>query len=70
MTKVKIEGCAHDSFAYELVNVAGINHKIAVLRCSDCGQAIGTFVPEVPDAINRLAQGINALYEEVKKIPH
>lgn len=68
MTQKKIENCAHCSFQYETVTASGVN--VAIIRCSECGEAIGAFLPQLPDALNKLAQGLTTLYDEVKKLPH
>ena len=64
------QNCKHTSFTCEEVNTVGSNLKIAVIRCSDCGEAIGAFPSDMPANINRLINDADRLYKEIRKLPH
>ena len=61
MPQKKIENCTHGSFCCETVNATGSNLKIAIIRCTDCGEAIGAFLPQLPDALNRLGEKLDVI---------
>ena len=67
MQKVKIEGCAHGSFACEHVDVKNVKGSVAIIRCADCGVAIGAFNPEQID-VNSLLLEFILCHTEAAKI--
>jgi hypothetical protein len=68
-TMINERGCKHRSFNCEQVDATGSNIKIAIVRCATCGVAIGAFLPQVPNALNVLGEGIEAVREDIKKLP-
>ena len=60
------EPCKHASFAYEEAvarRTDGTSIKIGVVRCSDCGIAIGAFLPQVLDKLNSINAAVSWLPE-------
>jgi transcription elongation factor Elf1 len=56
--------CAHAAFSCSLESATGSNMQIAIIRCTDCGEAIGAFLPQIPDAINSLNEKIDYLIKK------
>jgi hypothetical protein len=65
MREAKIKNCAHTSFSCELENVTGIRIKIPVIRCTDCGMAIGVLWAQIPDALNAIGEKLDAILKKV-----
>jgi len=64
------QSCKHTSFSSEQANVAGINTKIGIVRCTQCGTAIGVLYPQVPDAFNALCEKLDVLQKAIQNLQH
>jgi transcription elongation factor Elf1 len=60
--------CKHKLFSLETTTVNGLNCKIGIVRCSQCGTAIGAFIPQVLDALNAIGGKLDALQESIKRL--
>jgi len=61
------QGCTHGYFRSEVAMVDG-NVPIQIIRCSQCGTAVGAIDARIPDALNEIGMGINKLGEMVSAI--
>lgn len=61
MKKKTVKDCAHESFDCEKVSVEGFRYKLAVVRCKDCGEAVGVFIADLPTAINSIGRKIDGI---------
>jgi hypothetical protein len=61
--------CKHLSFHYEEAKLQrnGIEFNIAIIRCTNCGTAIGTFIPNFFD-FNELGRGIETVLKDIRAI--
>jgi transcription elongation factor Elf1 len=57
--------CTHKSFACEQVDAAGSNIKIGIVRCTQCGKAIGTLYPQVPNVLNAIGEKLDAVLKRL-----
>jgi len=60
--------CTHKSFSSEQVDVSGANIKIGIIRCSQCGAAIGVLYPQAPAVLNAIGEKLDVLQKEVQKL--
>lgn len=60
--------CKHRSFSYETVAATGASIGIGIVRCGECGMAIGAFIPQTPDALNVLSRQIDELKKDIRRL--
>jgi hypothetical protein len=60
--------CKHRSFSYENITATGANIKLGIVRCSQCGTAIGAFIPQVPDALNGISEKLDNLKKDIQRL--
>jgi dissimilatory sulfite reductase (desulfoviridin) alpha/beta subunit len=70
MPEKRDANCAHGSIKCETVDATGANIKITVVRCTHCGEAIGAFLPQLPDTLNRLGEKLDAIQEDIQNLRH
>jgi len=62
------QNCKHTSFACEQSKATGVNFEIGIVRCSQCGTAIGVLYPQVPTALYALGEKLDALQKTVQNL--
>jgi hypothetical protein len=62
--------CKHKLFVIEKATVSSLNCSIGIVRCSQCGTAIGSLYPQMPDALNAIGFKLDNLLEAIQKLPH
>jgi len=65
------ENCAHESFVVEFVNATGTNKgvlalEVPIVRCTDCGKAIGSFLP--PSMLDGVKGRLDSLEKAVQSL--
>ena len=64
------QNCKHTSFSTEQGDATGANIKIGIVRCSQCGTAIGALYPQALIALSALGDKLDAIQQEIKKLQH
>jgi transcription elongation factor Elf1 len=59
------QSCVHTLFSYEEAKPLGANRKIGIVRCNQCGTAIGVFLPEIAAALEVINQKLDDLQHRI-----
>jgi hypothetical protein len=60
------QACTHVVFSYEEVKPVGTNRTIGIVRCSQCGTAIGAFLLETANALTVINQKLDDLQSRIR----
>jgi hypothetical protein len=61
MNESKASACTHTLFTCELADVTNIPTQIGIVRCSECGTAIGVIYPQIMNAFNTIGYKLDAI---------
>jgi transcription elongation factor Elf1 len=62
------QSCKHRSFSFEVITATGANMNIGIVRCNQCGTAIGAFIPQIPNALNVISRQLDDLKKDIQRI--
>jgi hypothetical protein len=63
--------CKHTTFTYERFTTSTGNaafRELIVIRCEECGTAIGAFPSLLLQTINTLGRGLDVIHEDINEL--
>jgi predicted nucleotidyltransferase len=62
------QNCKHTSLECVQERVSGADIKLAIIRCSHCGTAIGVLYPQIPDVVSKIGAKLDTIQESIKNL--